>query len=174
MPCTIRTMQADDIGAMIEVFDAVVSADPGYLAASELQEGVALDLHTLSPERAARWREALTEYYARYPDGQFVAVDDETGEVIGFQVVERFIGTHTRYGILQDFCVLPAYRNGGVGRKLFGAALQKLQADGITRVFFESGYENHAFHGWASRWGFQPVSITFMAENPALLSRTVP
>jgi len=170
MPCLVRTMQLNDIETMVEIFDAVVSALPGYLTASELQEGVALDIYTLSSERADRWRESLAALYAAYPDGQFVAVDEASGALVGFQVVERAIGPHTSYGILQDFCVLPAYRSGGVGRRLFQAALDRLAADGISRVFFESGCDNHAFHRWASRWGFRPVSLVFMADNPMFSS----
>ncbi len=172
MPCTIRTMQTDDIEAMVTIFDTVVSAVPGYLTASELQEGVATDIHTLNPNRRERWHESLIELHQSYPDGQFVAVDELTSAIVGFQVVEKAVGPHTRYGILQDFCVLATYRNSGVGRLLFQAALDKLAADGITRIFFESGCENHAFHGWAARWGFQPVSLIFMADNPTFTPRT--
>lgn len=170
MPCSIRTMFVEDIESMVTIFDTVVSAVPGYLTASELQEGVASDIQTLNPERRERWRESLRDLHQAYPDGQFVAIDEETGAVVGFQVVEKAVGPHTRYGILQDFCVLPTYRNGGVGRLLFQAALDKLATDGITRIFFESGCENHAFHGWAARWGFKPVSLIFMADNPVFTS----
>lgn len=166
MNTMIRTMQFADIAAMVDVFDRVASAHPGYISFSELQEGVALDEQTLSPHRRELWQEEFTTLLESYPEGQFVAEDIDRGLVVGFQVVEKVERRYTRYGILQDFCLLPAYRGGGVGRQLFQAALDQLQRDGITRIFFESGYENHSFHEWAARWGFKPISIYFMADRP--------
>jgi ribosomal protein S18 acetylase RimI-like enzyme len=166
MPIIVRTMCADDIEAMVDVFDQVASSHPGYISFSELQEGVALDEHTLSPHRRELWREEFTGLLANYPQGQFVAEDTSAGKVVGFQVVERVERKHTRYGILQDFCLLPQCRGEGVGRQLFQAALDQLHADGITRVFFESGYENHSFHQWAERWGFKPIAVYFMVDDP--------
>jgi len=159
-------MRLQDIGAMVDVFDQVASTHPGYISFSELQEGVALDAQTLSPHRRELWQEEFGDLFATYPAGQFVAEDVERGAVVGFQVVEKVERRFARYGILQDFCLLPAYRGGGVGRQLFQAALDQLQSDGITRIFFESGYENHSFHEWAARWGFKPISVYFMADRP--------
>lgn len=166
MNVIVRTMQMQDVDDMVNVFDLVASTHPGYISFSELQEGIALDEHTLSPHRRELWRQEFTELFTAYPQGQFVAEDLASGQVVGFQVVEKSEHTYTRYGILQDFCLLPAYRGSGVGRQLFQAALDQLQSDGITRIFFESGYENHTFHEWAARWGFKPVSIYFMADRP--------
>lgn len=166
MTVVVRTMREQDIAGMVEVFDQVASSHPGYISFSELQEGVALDAHTLSPQRRELWRAEFADLLATYPAGQFVAEEVKTGQIVGFQVVEKAERRYTRYGILQDFCLLPAYRGGGVGRQLFQAALDQLQRDGITRIFFESGYENHSFHAWAARWGFKPVAIYFMADRP--------
>lgn len=166
MSAIVRTMRAEDVEAMVAVFDTVASAHQGYISFSELQEGVALDPQTLSPRRFELWREGFTDLFASYPEGQFVAEDPATGKVVGFQVVEKVERKYTRYGILQDFCLLPAYRGGGIGRQLFQAALDQLQQHGITRIFFESGYENHSFHEWAARWGFKPVAVYFMADRP--------
>lgn len=166
MTVVVRTMREPDIAGMVEVFDQVASTHPGYISFSELQEGVALDEHTLGPHRCELWYEEFADLFASYPEGQFVAEDLDSGQVVGFQVVEKVERRYTRYGILQDFCLLPAYRGGGVGRQLFQAALDQLQHDGITRIFFESGYENHSFHDWAARWGFKPISIYFMVDHP--------
>lgn len=166
MTVVVRTMREQDIAGMVEVFDQVASTHPGYISFSELQEGVALDAQTLGPHRRELWQAEFADLLATYPAGQFVAEDIETGQIVGFQVVEKAERRYTRYGILQDFCLLPAYRGGGVGRQLFQAALDQLQRDGITRIFFESGYENHSFHDWAARWGFKPVAIYFMADRP--------
>ena len=170
MDVIVRTMQAEDIADMVEVFDRVASTHPGYISFSELQEGVALDAHTLSPHRRELWTQEFTELFATYPQGQFVAEDLESNQVVGFQVVEKAENRYNRYGILQDFCLLPDYRGGGVGRQLFQAALDQLQQEGVTRIFFESGYENHSFHAWAARWGFKPVSVYFMADRPSVES----
>lgn len=166
MNVIVRTMREQDLETMVTVFDQVASTHPGYISFSELQEGIALDEHTLSPHRHELWRQEFTELLAAYPQGQFVAEDLDLGQVVGFQVVEKVERRYTRYGILQDFCLLPAYRGSGIGQQLFQAALDQLQRDGITRIFFESGYENHTFHQWAARWGFKPVSIYFMADRP--------
>lgn len=168
MDVIVRTMRLQDVEGMVDVFDQVASSHPGYISFSELQEGVALDEHTLSPHRRELWREEFVALLATYPAGQFVAEDCARHQVVGFQVVEKVERRYTCYGILQDFCLLPAYRGGGVGRQLFQAALDQLQRDGITRIFFESGYENHSFHDWAARWGFKPVAIYFMADRPGL------
>lgn len=166
MTVVVRTMREEDIAGMVEVFDQVASTHPGYISFSELQEGVALDEHTLSPHRRELWQQEFADLFATYGQGQFVAEDITSGQIVGFQVVEKVERRYTRYGILQDFCLLPDYRGGGVGRQLFQAALDQLQRDGITRIFFESGYENHSFHEWAARWGFKPISIYFMADRP--------
>lgn len=168
MSVIVRTMQKQDIDNMVDVFDHVASTHPGYISFSELQEGIALDANTLSPERRTLWQQEFSELFAAYPQGQFVAEDVASKQVVGFQVVEKAENRYTRYGILQDFCLLPAYRGGGVGRQLFQAALDQLQRDGVTRIFFESGYENHSFHAWAARWGFKPVSVYFMADRPSI------
>jgi GNAT superfamily N-acetyltransferase len=167
MTTIVRTMRFADIDGMVDVFDQVASTHPGYISFSELQEGVALDEQTLSPHRRELWQEEFSDLFANYPEGQFVAEDVERGLVVGFQVVEKVERRYARYGILQDFCLLPAYRGGGVGRQLFQAALDQLAQDGISRIFFESGYENHSFHEWAARWGFKPISVYFMADRPA-------
>ena len=165
MPALVRPMHATDIEGMVQVFDLVASSHNGYISYSELQEGVALDPHTLSPARFAIWRQSFADLFAAYPAGQFVAADSDTGAIVGFQVVERTIGLHSRFGVLQDFCVLPTYRGDGVGRQLFEAALDQLALDGITRIFFESGIGNTSFHAWAERWGFHPVAMVFMADR---------
>lgn len=167
MNVIVRTMRAPDLDAMVNIFDHVASTHPGYISFSELQEGVALDEHTLGPHRRELWHQEFSELFTTYPQGQFVAEDLALGQVVGFQVVEKAERRYTRYGILQDFCLLPAYRGGGIGQQLFQAALDQLQRDGITRIFFESGYENHTFHAWAARWGFKPIAIYFMADRPS-------
>lgn len=166
MQVVVRPMLVEDIPGMVQVFEAVVSAHPGYVSFSELQEGVALDMHTLNPERGVIWHENLTKQFADYPQCQFVAADADTGAVVGFQVVDMIKNDRVCFGILQDFCLLPAYRGGGVGKQLFEAALEQLRHDGVSRIFFESGIENTSFHHWAERWGFTPISMVFMAERP--------
>ncbi len=165
MKAIVRKMRSEDIEEMVLVFDQVATAHQGYISYSELQEGVAFDSKTLSPHRFEVWREEFTREFKDYPEGQLVAVDAETGKVVGFQVVDKVEGKYTRYGILEDFCVLPAYRGGGIGRQLFAGAINQLRADGITRIFYESGYENHSFHEWSAKWGFKPISIVFMADQ---------
>jgi GNAT superfamily N-acetyltransferase len=157
-------MRAEDVEGMVQVFDQVVSAYPGYTSFSELQEGVALDLMTLSPARIEIWRELITELYGGYPQGQFVAADGTTGAIVGFQIVERVVGPRASYGILHDMCVLPVYRGAGAGATLFHSAIDQLRRDGIKRIFFESGIGNTSFHAWAERRGFRPISLVFMAE----------
>jgi GNAT superfamily N-acetyltransferase len=157
-------MRVEDVEGMVQVFDAVVSAYPGYVSFSELQEGVALDLTTLSPARTDMWRELITELYEGYPEGQFVAADTMTGAIVGFQIVERVVSARASYGMLHDMCVMPGYRGAGVGTTLFQSAIDQLRLDGIKRIFFESGIGNTSFHAWAERRGFQPISIVFMAE----------
>ena len=165
MHAMVRKMCRSDIEGMVEVFDQVASAHQGYISYSELQEGVAYDSQTLSPDRFAIWREEFTREFEEYPEGQLVAVDVESGKIVGFQVVDKVEGKYTRYGILQDFCVLPEYRGGGIGRQLFEGAIHQLRADGIQRIFYESGYENHSFHEWSAKWGFKPISIVFMSDG---------
>ena len=165
MNAIVRKMCHADIDGMIEVFDKVTTSHKGYISFSELQEGSAFDTETLSPARYEIWREEFLRELLEYPEGQIVAADAETGKIIGFQVVDKVEGKYTRYGILEDFCVLPEYRGSGIGRQLFEGALNQLRADGITRIFYESGFENHSFHEWSAKWGFKPISIVFMADR---------
>ena len=165
MQAIVRKMRREDVNGMVEVFNQVATAHQGYISYSELQEGVAFDAHTLSPHRFEIWREEFLREFEEYPEGQLVAVDADTDKVVGFQVVDKVEGKYTKYGILEDFCVLPEYRGGGIGRQLFEGAIQQLRADGITRIFYESGYENHSFHEWSAKWGFKPISIVFMADK---------
>ena len=165
MKAIVRKMRIEDIEEMVRVFDQVATAHQGYISYSELQEGVAFDSETLSPDRFDIWRQEFRREFEEYPEGQLVAVDAETDKVVGFQVVDKVEGKYTRYGILEDFCVLPDYRGGGIGRQLFEGAINQLRADGIRRIFYESGYENHSFHEWSAKWGFKPISIVFMADR---------
>jgi hypothetical protein len=51
-----------------------------------------------------------------------------------------------------------------VGQRLFETVVEQLKADGAQQVFFESGLQNTEMHAWSKGFGFEPVSMVFMAD----------
>jgi ribosomal protein S18 acetylase RimI-like enzyme len=155
-------MVYDDVEAVVEIFDRVVSGHMQYISHGELQLGVAASLHELHTDKKAIWRQDVQEYVMSSPNALFVAVSDNT--IIGFVIAYVRTNASTTFGTVDDLCVLPEYRHQGVGQRLFETVIEQLKADGAQRVFFESGLQNTEMHTWSKGFGFEPVSMVFVAD----------
>lgn len=71
------------------------------------------------------------------------------------------------FATLDDLVISPALQGQGLGSALFDWVCAQLQAQGIQRLFLESGIDNHGAHRMFERLGCTPVSITMIKELEA-------
>ena len=106
-------------------------------------------------------KEAIQIFLERNPGLSFVAVT-ETGQIVG----TALSGHDGRRGYLYHLAVNPAYRRGGIGRRLVDAVIQALTAAGISKVHLFVYGENElgkAFwrsQGWEQRDDLKIMSLT--------------
>jgi ribosomal protein S18 acetylase RimI-like enzyme len=106
-------------------------------------------------------KEAILIFLERNPGLSFVAVT-ETGQIVG----TALSGHDGRRGYLYHLAVNPAYRRGGIGRRLVDAVTQALAAAGISKVHLFVYDENElgkAFwrsQGWEQRDDLRIMSLT--------------
>lgn len=70
--------------------------------------------------------------------------------------------TPTRYLTLEDLIVADDERGHGIGTAMLAAVEQEAIARDAGTIFLECGMENLSAHGFFSRSGFRPCSITFL------------
>lgn len=99
---------------------------------------------------------------AAHRDGQLVAV--------AFVSIDPRQQASHRYATLEDIAVRPGGQGGGIGRQLVDWVCDQLQAQGVERVFLESGNHNESAHRFFHTRGFQPVSVVMFKElhTPAI------
>ena len=110
-------------------------------------------------------REGIARYLARNPRTCFVAA--EGGRVVGAILA----GHDGRRGSLSHAAVASGYRGRGLGRRLVQAALDALQAEGITKVWLVVFARNEAGGAFWEHMGFAPrLDITY--RDRALVEMT--
>lgn len=68
------------------------------------------------------------------------------------------------FGVLEDVVISANIRGRGYGQACLDWVTQESRSRGISRVFLESGINNHRAHELFKRDGFEPVSVVMMKE----------
>jgi GNAT superfamily N-acetyltransferase len=68
--------------------------------------------------------------------------------------------------ILEDIVIDSQRRAGGYGKQCLDWLYGQCRARGYTRVFLESGIDNHRAHNLFKREGFGAVSVVMMKQLP--------
>ena len=66
------------------------------------------------------------------------------------------------FAIVEDLIVAPAMRGHGVGKAVLDWIAVEARAQGIRRLFLESGITNRRAHDFFEREGFRSVSMVMM------------
>jgi GNAT superfamily N-acetyltransferase len=93
--------------------------------------------------------------------GAILVVREESNKVIGMVNILYTISTALggRVGILEDFVVLPEYRNRGIGSKLIGYAWTFVKTEGCKRLTLLTDFDNQDAHRFYLRNGFRCSSM---------------
>lgn len=108
-------------------------------------------------------RAGIERYLMRNPDTCFVAQED--GRTVGAIMA----GHDGRRGYIYHTAVSPMHRHRGIGSKLVNAALNALEAEGITKVALVVFSRNEAGNAFWEKLGFtQREDLAY--RNRALVS----
>ena len=107
--------------------------------------------------------------YLKDPN-QFFFVAESTNKVIG--IITGHVGERDeariykieRIGFIDEVCVHPDYRTGGIGNELLETILDKLYAEGIEFVGVGVAFKNPAFHFYKS-CGFTPEGMWLIQKK---------
>ena len=99
-------------------------------------------------------RRSFAEAMAR-PEVHALALDDETGRLVGYALSVRAADE----GEILNIAVDPPARAKGAGRALLGALLDHLRSTGTAQVFLEVRPSNEAAIALYRRAGFRPLGV---------------
>lgn len=152
--------------AILALFMGQLSAH--YLSHGELQSPRAIAPGQWSPDLARHMASEIEATLAAYEPGasQRIATAHQGDMLVGvaFVSLDEAQRAPTPFATLDDLVVSPAARGQGLGQALFGWVCAQLQAQGVQRLFLESGIDNHGAHRLFERLGCQPVSVTMIKE----------
>jgi GNAT superfamily N-acetyltransferase len=148
---------------LADFFAANVGSD--YISHAELQGGRAL-----SP---TEWRPDLREVLQAEieprlvagvpgPDSKPIAIAEQDGALAALVYVTFAGGAPVPFAIVEDLIVAPAMRGQGVGKAVLDWIAVEARAQGIRRLFLESGITNRRAHDFFEREGFRSVSMVMM------------
>lgn len=136
----------------------------GHLGALLVEEHYDFD-----PQRFLAPRPRTPADYASFISTQLedpnkiVLVADDHGDVVGYAyaAVEGYdyMALRGPAGVLHDLIVDPKYRGKGVGRQLFGAALEFFRSRSVTRVVLSTADRNAAAQRFFASMGFRRTMI---------------
>jgi GNAT superfamily N-acetyltransferase len=141
-----------------------------YISHSELQYGRA--------DAPGKWSKTLPETLAKdiaaaidnTPDTAHLrlatAYADKTLLGVAFISIDTEKATSHPFATIEDMVISPAARGQGIGRLLLDWVSTELGAEGIQRLFLESGIGNDAAHHFFEREGFQQISVVMMKALP--------
>ena len=113
-----------------------------------------------------QWRKVrhVDEDFARDPDGLFVAIDEEAGEVLGY--VSTWRDTAGGLGHIPNLVVSGTRRREGIGRQLLHRALDHFRASGLSHARIETLVQNEVGRTLYESLGFREVArqIHFACE----------
>jgi len=143
-------------------------ADPDYISHSELQGGRALapgvwnpDLRNIIFDQANAIlkeqsdKSCTAKIYCVFGGGHLLGV-----AFLSFS--SHF--NNKRFAILEDIIISPEARGLRIGKRFLDFITETLKANGIHRIFLESGITNHQAHDFFEREGFQQTSVVMMRE----------
>jgi ribosomal protein S18 acetylase RimI-like enzyme len=158
---------ADAVPELVSLF--LRCAGPVYICQAELLDGRADSVSSWSKDlRALLALEFLEAIESGRGSGRrkggisSIRIDDA---IRGFAFMEIFRTPGRRpYAFLHDIVVDPEVRGRGIGTALITWLKEELVREGITRIFLESGRDNHSAHAFFERHGFEKLSISMLAE----------
>lgn len=141
---------------------------PHYISHGELQSPRAIAPGQWSPQLADNMALQIEATLAA-PEAnamQRIATAHQGDTLVGvaFVALDEAQLAPTPFATLDDLVVSPAVRGQGLGEALFGWVCAQLQAEGVQRLFLESGIGNQGAHRLFERLGCQPVSVTMLKE----------
>lgn len=151
---------------LARLFAANISAS--YISHSELQSLRAVDPVTWAADIAGQLE---ADVAGRIDQPLDAPAEGRTMLAAGLSIGARDVGvtlvTFARdaqvpYAVIEDLVVDPACRSKGYGQILMDWIAAECRARNITRIFLESGIENHRAHDFFKQDGFQPVSVVMM------------
>ena len=141
---------------------------PHYISHGELQSPRAIAPGQWSPQLADNMALQIEATLAAPKANamQRIATAHQGDALVGiaFVSLDEEQRAPTPFAPLDDLVVSPAARGQGLGQALFGWVCAQLRAEGLQRLFLESGIGNHGAHRLFERLGCQPVSVTMMKE----------
>jgi GNAT superfamily N-acetyltransferase len=147
----------------------VANITPDYISHSELQGDRALDI--------GKWQPGLADIVAREIEGRVAeyGASIETvktsypvlearsdGHLVGIALVSFFRDAPVPYSILEDIAVEESSRERGFGNAIVDWVSREAEVLGCSRLFLESGMNNHRAHELFERQGFSTCSIVMM------------
>lgn len=158
----IREYRESDRNNLCNFFCSIIEEHKEYISHGEIQMGLAIDEHTLSPDYKQVW--------LCYLDRQ---VEDSAVEILVYELsdkIEGFIifGTENDsaapYGVVFDMGVNKRLRGEHIGSTLIHEALFSLKRQGVKSVYLESGVKNHSAHGFFESFDFKHISNIFKVD----------
>jgi GNAT superfamily N-acetyltransferase len=141
---------------------------PEYISHSELQGDRAQSPNEWRNDLPAVLRrevELRLHYSDDYPPlatSQPVAVAEQNGVIIALALV-TFVGdAPIPFAIVEDLIVARDHRKKGIGKVVMDWIVAEALARGVSRLFLESGKNNHSAHHFFEREGFEICSIVMM------------
>lgn len=145
----------------------VENIDTSYISHGELQSGRATGRTQWSENLQEQLRDEIANLTL---DGQDLNAGSRvgrawlSGSVVAVLIVGVFGEGPKRYAVLEDLVVSAASRGSGIGAACLAWVDGQLKSAGITRVFLESGINNHPAHDFFLHNGFDRCSVVMMKE----------
>lgn len=145
---------------------------PEYISHSELQGPRALapgkwsdDLYeVILEEIRSRLAVPEDEQAPRLRD-QRIAAGHVDNELVWLAYVTFVMSAPRPFAVLEDIVVLQDRRGKGIGDAAIRWILDQCRAEGVKRVFLESGVDNHRGHAFFESHGFNQCSIVMMRDS---------
>lgn len=142
--------------------------DPGYISHSELQCGRADTPGQWSASLPAQLHDNIITALSSAAQDAYLklatATIDGTLAAIAIVAIDTEQRTLHPFATLDDMVVSPAFRGMGIGQQLLDWLSVALHAQGIARLFLESGINNDKAHDFFRKQGFQTISVVMMKE----------
>jgi ribosomal protein S18 acetylase RimI-like enzyme len=105
-----------------------------------------------------QWRKGrhIDEDARRAPEGIFVAVDEQTGTILGF--VSSWRDDEAGIGFIPNISIAAEHRGKGIGRALLEHVLEDFRRHGLTHGRIETLAQNEVGYGLYTSLGFREVA----------------
>jgi ribosomal protein S18 acetylase RimI-like enzyme len=105
-----------------------------------------------------QWRKGrhIDEDARRAPEGIFVAVDEQTGTILGF--VSSWRDDEAGIGFIPNISIAAEHRGKGIGRALLEHVLEDFRRHGLSHARIETLSQNEVGYGLYTSLGFREVA----------------